>query len=213
MIQTAEQSKFQQDKAKLPWLAMLLDAYKVSDKGIDIAIKEQEKKRKIKLACKKGCNNCCRNLKDIPVYPLELVGIYWFVIERTSRPLRGVLKKQLLEYRKGGPCPFLVDGACSIHPFRPMACRQFNVFGNPCAEGEDPYYTRRGDVLTPIQKYTDQAIALMLPFYGITDEAAKAKAIKNRLIHTQARVLQACDWPELARRMDDFDFGNRPTEG
>ncbi|MBS1114086.1 MAG: hypothetical protein H6Q92_1849, partial [Nitrospirae bacterium] len=36
-------------------------------------------------------------------------------------------------------------------------CRQFNVFGSPCAEGEDPYYTRREDVLLPIKQYTDRA--------------------------------------------------------
>ena len=73
-------------------------------------------------------------------------------------------------------CPFLIDNACSIHPLRPLACRNYNVFGQQCAEGEDAYYTRRGDVLTPHQKNTDLAFDTMLPFYG-----AKNKAERRRI--------------------------------
>ena len=132
-----------------------------------------------------------------------MVGIYWHAIEKLDQPLRGILKKRLLEHRKGGPCPFQIDNTCSIHSFRPIACRQFNVFGKPCTEGEDPYYTRRKDVLTPLKKFTRSAIEAMLPFYGITDKSAKDRAVKTGLIHTQARVLQECNWQELALRMGD----------
>ncbi|HXW69056.1 MAG TPA: YkgJ family cysteine cluster protein, partial [Dissulfurispiraceae bacterium] len=85
--------------------------------------------------------------------------------------------------------------------FRPIACRQFNVFSTPCSEGEDPYYTRRRDVLTPTEKSTNRAIRAMLPFYGVTDESAKDRAVKSGLIHTQACVLQACEWKELGLRV------------
>lgn len=198
--------RFPDDEPKLKWLPLLLDAYAVVDMGIAAGVKEQEKKQKTKLACGKGCGSCCRTHKDIPVYPLELAGIYWFVIEKTKQPEREVLKKQLLNHSGGGACPFLVDSSCSIHPMRPMACRQFNVFGKQCSNGEDPFYTRRSDVLTPLRKYTDNAYSIMMPFYGIKDEAAIARAVKSGLIHTQARVLQEYAWKELARRMDDFEF-------
>jgi Fe-S-cluster containining protein len=198
---------FPEDEKKRPWLPLILEAFAIIDRGISGAIQEHEKKFKTRPACSKGCGPCCRTHKDIPLYPLEMVAIYWHAIEKLEQPLRGMVKKQLLEHKKGEACPFLLEGACSIHPFRPIACRQFNVFGAPCAEGEDPYYTRRKDVLTPLEKYTHQAIMVMLPFYGITDEAAKTRAVKNGFIHTQVRVLQSCDWTELARRMDDFDFG------
>ncbi len=200
---------FPDDEPKLPWLPMLLDAYATVDEGIDAAIRKHEGKFRTRLSCGKGCGNCCRTHKDIPVYPLELVGIYWFIVEKTAQPVRGILKQRLLNHEKGAACPFLIEGACSIHPLRPMACRQFNVFGKPCAEGEDPFYTRRNEVLTPLQSYTDRAFSIMLPFHGITGEAAKARAIKSKLINTQVRVLQSCGWKELARRMDDFDFANR----
>ncbi len=36
------------------------------------------------------------------------------------------------------PCPFLVANSCSIHPFRPVACREYNVT-SPAAWCADPY--------------------------------------------------------------------------
>jgi Fe-S-cluster containining protein len=198
--------RFPEDEQLRPWLPLLLDAFAIIDKGLSAAIQEHEKKFKSKLACKKGCGPCCRTHSDIPLYPLEMVGIYWYTIEKLEQPLRGIVKKQLLEHRKDRSCPFQVDNACAIHAFRPIACRQFNVFAAPCTEGEDPYYTRRKDVLTPSEKITNRAIMVMLPFYGVTDEAAKVRAVKSGLIHTQVCVLQACDWKELAIKMDQFDI-------
>ena len=199
---------FPDDEAKFHWLPMLLDAYAVIDEGIAVGIKDYEERRNAKLACKEGCDSCCLTHKDIPVYPLELVGIYWFVIEKITEPLRETLKRQLASYEIGKPCPFLINSLCSTHPVRPISCRQFNVFNKQCNDGEDPYYTRRDDVLTPIQDYTNKAFYIMLPFYGIADEAEKIHIIENNLIHTQVQVLQSCNWKELAKRMDEFDSKN-----
>ncbi|TAN42254.1 MAG: YkgJ family cysteine cluster protein [Nitrospirae bacterium] len=197
---------FPDDEKKLPWLPLLLDAYEVIDRGLVDAVKEHEKKQKAKLACQKGCDVCCRAQNDIPIYPLEMVGIYWYAVEKIGQPLRETLKKQLLLHAKGPRCPFLIEHACTVHPVRPAACRQFNVFNKPCAEGEDPYYTRRYDVLTPKRKYRDRAFSIMLPFYGITDDAAKSHAIKSGLLDSQAKPMRICSWRQLAQRMDDFDF-------
>lgn len=200
---------FPDDESKHQWLPMLLDAYAIIDKGVSIAIDEEREKRKVELACKNGCATCCRTHNDIPVYPLELVGIYWFTIEKMDKSLRENLKRQLANYKKEDPCPFLIDSSCSIHPVRPVACRQFNVFNKPCDKGEDPYYIRRDDVLTPIQDYTARAFFIMLPFYGISDEAARIQAVKNNLLHTQIRILQSCNWKALAGRIDEFDAQKR----
>jgi Fe-S-cluster containining protein len=208
-IPVPERTHYPESERQFPWLALLLDAYAVIDKGIKLAVGNEERKRSVTLTCKKGCTNCCRNLKDIPVYPLELAGMYWFAVEKVISPERAALKKRLLNHARWAPCPFLLEGACSIHPLRPAACRQFNVFTVPCAEGEDPYYTRRGDVLTPLQDYVDQAFSIMLPFYGVTNDTDKERIIEGKLLHTQARVMQSLNWYELARRMDDFDFNKR----
>jgi Fe-S-cluster containining protein len=195
---------FPVDDAIHPWLSMLLDAYYIVDKGIAEVIKLEEQKGK-RLACSKGCSNCCWTHKTIPVYPLELVGLSWYTTEKISGPERDVLRKQLKYHKENDPCPFLVDGVCSVHPMRPIACRQFNVFGKQCAEGEDPYYTRREDVLTPIKKYTDQAFFIMLPFYGVEKESERWKIIERGAVHQMVKLIQTCNWKSLAGKMEDFD--------
>ena len=67
------------------WRTMLLDAYHLVDQGIAKAI-AIERKRGRKVACGKGCSTCCETHKTIPVYPLELVGISWFITEKISGP-------------------------------------------------------------------------------------------------------------------------------
>jgi Fe-S-cluster containining protein len=202
--QKAVRLKYPEEELKFPWLSMLLDAYAIVDAGVSEAIAAEEQGRGVRLACRKGCDSCCRSQTDIPLYPHELVGIYWYVTEKTVGHGREVLKAQLSTHTEGPPCPFLIEGACSIHPIRPVACRQFNVFVRPCEEGEDPYFTRRQDVLTPIQDYTSQAFSAVLPFYGIKREGDTQPAI-DRIIQTQVLNLLSFDWRKLVRLMENFD--------
>src|ERR1700690_827037 len=180
-------STFTEDEAKIPWLVMLLDAYEIFDRGIELALRRDKRKLNRKPACREGCGGCCSTHTDIPLYPLEMTGTYWYVIEKADLSIRQALEKNLESHTPVGPCPFLIDQACAIYPLRPAACRQFIVFNRPCSEGEDPYYTRRHDVLTPMQDFVDEAFYIMLPFYGITEEEEKASAIKNNLIHARVR--------------------------
>jgi len=186
---------FPEDEKRIPWLPMLLDAYAIADTGVAVAIRAEEKKNKKKLACAKGCGNCCVHQKDLPLYPHELVGIYWYVSEKMAAPMRDALKVRLAGHTADAPCPFLIDGSCSIHPLRPIGCRQFNVFTKPCVPGEDPYYTRRSDVLTPLPEYTDRAFAAIVPFYNMKAEGDIAKAVK--LIRSQIMNIQTFDWNKL----------------
>jgi Fe-S-cluster containining protein len=194
---------FHHDENIHPWLPLLLDAYYIVDKGVDEAIRTELKKGR-RLACRKGCSHCCTIHQTIPVYPLELVGISWYVIEKMQGPERNIIKNQLGHYRENDPCPFLVAGTCSVHQMRPASCRQFTVFGEPCREGEDPYYTRRQDVLTPIPKYIGRAFFIMLPFYGVSDETERWKIVEEGSIHQVVKLLQTCNWKSLAEKMDAF---------
>jgi Fe-S-cluster containining protein len=197
---------FPDDERRLPWLPMLLDAYAIVDTGVAVALRQKEKREKLKLACRNGCDVCCRqNQKDIPLFPHELVGLYWFVSEKTDRTLRDYLKEQLAVHAAGSPCPFLKDGSCSVHPVRPASCRWFNVFRAPCMPGEDPYYTRRHDVLDPIHEYTDRAFAVVLPFYNIKERSGGGEEAAVKLIRAQIMNLQAYDWKKLIAVMEKVD--------
>lgn len=197
-------ASFPEDEAVRDWLPMLLDAYSIIDEGVAEGIRREEKLGR-KFACEKGCSSCCYTHINIPVYPLELVGITWYVTEKVPRPQRKKLARQLKNYKELGSCPFLVDDICSIYPLRPMACRQFNVSGKACAEGEDTYYTRREDVLTPIKKYVDRAFDATLPFYGATNRAQRRSMIKSGAIHVTAREMLDCDWSSLPDKMVDYE--------
>ncbi len=187
---------FPEEEKRLPWLPMLLEAYAIADTGIAVAIRDAEKKQKKIVACGRGCGNCCEHQKDLPLYPHELVGIYWYVSEQLPATTRDMLKRRLAAHTADLPCPFLIDGSCAIHPLRPIGCRQFNVFTAPCAPGEDPYYTRRNDVLVPLAEYTDRAFAVVLPFYNMQRRGDLSQAIK--LIRAQIMNLQTFNWDTLA---------------
>ncbi len=196
---------FPDDEKKLPWLSLLLDAYAIADTGVSIAVRLEEKRRKIKLACARGCGNCCVHQKDLPLYPHELVGIYWYSSEKMVQPMRAILRGRLDGHAAGSACPFLVDNSCSIHQVRPIGCRQFNVFGKPCVEGEDPYYTRRNDVLVPLPDYIDRAFAAVIPFYNMKKEVDPSQAV--RLVRSQIMNLRTYDWGKLVALLDNTDSG------
>jgi Fe-S-cluster containining protein len=176
----------------------MLNSYALADTGVAIAIRDIEKKQRKKLACSRRCDVCCHQ-KDIPVYPYELVRIYWYASEKLAPPVRDMVKKQLEDHGPGSPCPFLVDHACAIHPVRPVSWRQFNVFTTPCAPGEDPYYSRREDVLVPLSDYTDRAFAAVRVYYQLEREQGNERAVRQ--IRSQIRNLQEYDWKKLAAVM------------
>ena len=65
-----------------------------------------------------------------------------------------------------------------------------------CVEGEDAFYTRRQDVLTPTRDYVNEILDVLLLLYGIKNSGEVRRLVK---------VLQDYDWPKLAERMQAFD--------
>ena len=190
--------RFPEEEARLTWLPLLLDAYALIDTGVAIAVRNGKKARGTGIACSQGCAVCCEQ-KDIPVYPHELVGLYWYASEKLGAGDRQVLKDQLENHAARVPCPFLVQNSCSVHPVRPAACRWFNIFGAACSPGEDPYYSRRGDVLVPIEEYTDRAFTAVLSFYTIKKNDDLTRSL--RFVRSQIMNLQTYDWSKLLKSM------------
>jgi Fe-S-cluster containining protein len=149
-------------EALLPDLRRL--AGEVSD--YDVAAVAQEGER---VSCAKGCGACCRQM--VPVSPVEARELARVVAAMPPRraaavrqrfadarrridaanlgPARGHPDDDKAAYRAyslayfshGVPCPFLEDESCSIHPQRPLVCREYLVTSPPelcAAPGASP---------------------------------------------------------------------------
>jgi Fe-S-cluster containining protein len=196
---------FPDDEVRFPWLPQLFDAYEAINAGVAVALNREKRRANRPVACKASCDACCRMHTDIPMYPLELAGLYWYCIEKMTGDDRVILKAQLSAHSGKPPCPFLIRKNCSVYPVRPMACRQFIVFGTVCAEGEDPFFTRRQDVMAPLADFVNHALCSLMPHHGITSEEDKARALKQGIMNRLVNNLQEYDWKALAAKMDEFD--------
>ena len=86
-----------------------------------------------------------------------------------------------------------------------MACRHFNVLGRPCAEGEDPWHSRRDDVLTPRRETLERAYRVMLPFHGVAGREDQEQWLAGGLFKTLVRNLPDLAWSSLVKMMDGHD--------
>ncbi len=84
------------------------------------------------VACKRGCSACCHiniNITEVEAQVIEEQTGRLYT--RLATPVRHPLDKFT-----GVPCPFLVDGVCSIYSVRPFMCRHhlsFNLDAYWCA--------------------------------------------------------------------------------
>ena len=129
----------------------------INHKIIDIAVHQSEANGKT-VSCKKGCGACCRQL--VPITKTETWHIAKLVeklprekqkrIKQAFREARETLQNSGLWEQLSNTslikntreigfdyfdldinCPFLEDNACSIHPHRPLSCREFLATSNP----------------------------------------------------------------------------------
>jgi Fe-S-cluster containining protein len=126
---------------------------------VDIAVQEENDEGR-SISCKAGCGACCRqlvpiseiearNLSDLVASmpeprQSEIRGRFDRAIKRLEEiemlePLRDpdryadqtVEDMGLAYFHAGIPCPFLEEESCSIHPDRPLACREYIVTSPP----------------------------------------------------------------------------------
>lgn len=118
------------------------------------------------ISCRKGCGACCRQLVPVsrtegerllqlvaamPPERRERLGARFFAAEAAidaaglaSRAGRSDRELSVAYFALGLPCPFLEDESCSIHPDRPLVCREYLVTSpaelcaGPTQEGVTP---------------------------------------------------------------------------
>jgi len=194
--------RFSEYEKKYKWLPMLLDAYHINDIGVYKEAKIERKMRKQKIACRKGRHNCCLRY-DVPISGIEISGISWFVSEMISdKNLRLKLKSQLMNHNNRFSCPFLVENTCSLYPMRPIACREFHVFGDSCKKGENTVVTRPHDVWSPSRNVGRKKALKILPYYGFYKEADKIRVYEEGFIHRNSIPMHLFDWVAVVDNMN-----------
>jgi Fe-S-cluster containining protein len=151
--------KFTVPEGACPPEALLPDAQALANKVA--ALGEARARREgLRISCTRGCGACCRQL--VPISPTEarhlaaLVAALpperaaqvrqrfaeaWSKMEAAGLPPRGHPVTDKLTYREFGlayfrqgvACPFLHEESCSIHPDRPLVCREYQVTSPPAA--------------------------------------------------------------------------------
>jgi Fe-S-cluster containining protein len=108
------------------------------------------------ISCRKGCDACCRQMVPIAPEEAWALAAYLDaspaststpILDRFERAVETLEEKGLLDlldrrhewtaaqlealdrryFAAQVPCPFLVDRECSIHPVRPLVCREYLV--------------------------------------------------------------------------------------
>ena len=84
---------------------------------MDEHIQRLARVHKDRLACKKGCDACCRHLS---LFPVEA-----FALSRAFSHLEAPCREKILEQAQQTDlqCPLLVDHVCMVYEARPIICR------------------------------------------------------------------------------------------
>lgn len=76
------------------------------------------------VACGKGCSDCCKMNVSISIIEAERLSV---VSGKSMTAVKYPVRHPEEEF-SGVPCPFLVEGACSVYEARPYACRAHYSF-------------------------------------------------------------------------------------
>lgn len=137
----------------------------ITDLVVRLAVESAETAGRT-ISCTKGCGACCRQVVPIAPTEARVLADYVNSLPEPRREeLRARFASALQRFESAGlaeklrtlpkldesecrpfstlyfaervPCPFLEDESCSIHSFRPLACREFMVI-SPAAECANP---------------------------------------------------------------------------
>lgn len=131
------------------------------------------------ISCRKGCGACCRQMVPLSIFEAEFLGDWFNSLpkerqaEIEARFRSGLIKlkeagildklmdsgwgtdeKSFIQmavdyFHAGAPCPFLEDESCSIHPIRPLICREYLVT-SPAELCNDPSINQISAIHLPL---------------------------------------------------------------
>jgi Fe-S-cluster containining protein len=142
-------------------LTQLLPVIQGIENVIVGAVSDQAQAAGRPISCKAGCGACCRQMVPLNVFEAEALtewlrslpaerqaelaerfhralcalrdaGIIDRILESESVTEEGPMTQLAIDYFHAGvACPFLENESCSIHPIRPLACREYLVVSPP----------------------------------------------------------------------------------
>ncbi|MGH9606158.1 MAG: YkgJ family cysteine cluster protein [Terracidiphilus sp.] len=148
-------------------LTQLLPVIQQLENAVVSRVGEEANRAGRPITCRAGCGACCRQMVAVSLFEAEALLEWVRSLpeerrkvleERFHRALlalrdAGVIETLLDEgwminderttkmaidyFHAGVPCPFLEDESCSIHPFRPLICREYLVT-SPAEYCQDP---------------------------------------------------------------------------
>lgn len=197
--------KTYEHEKKYNWLSDLLDVYLITDIGTKVLIDSQSKEKGQVIACREGCHTCCLR-HDVPVNIFEIMGLSWYISEVIDdSDIRNVLREQLLNYNIEKPCPFLIDRRCAVYKVRPIACRTYCVFGDPCSEDEEVWTTRPQDLLIQCRDISWLAAKKLLSLSGIYEEIKQREAFEAGWLFNNTKPLHDMNLSMLVESIDKFN--------
>jgi uncharacterized protein len=201
--------EYSQDVKKYDWLQYLLKAYTILDTARPARLKNEEFRRKKRVACQKGCQVCCTN-QEIQLTDIELMGISWFLSEKLQdRRVRETMKERFRNYTDLIECPFLFEQQCVVYEMRPLACRGYYVFGEKCEPGINMETERPNDIFFADQIVAKKASMPLLKYYGFQTEKQRERAFDEGFIFLRGRSLHSMPLEALGTAMERFEISSQ----
>jgi Fe-S-cluster containining protein len=160
-------------------LTRILPVLQALDNSFIAGVTTQLNAAGLHVSCKAGCGACCRQMVPLSIFEAEaLSGWIRTLPEDQQQELARRFHQALLKLASGGlidrmvnedwlaetesarqlaldylyqrvACPFLEDESCSIHPIRPLICREYLVTSSP-VHCEDPAKLQVDPVRLPL---------------------------------------------------------------
>ncbi len=161
-------------------LTQLLPIIQNLENAIINRVGEEASQAGTPISCRAGCGACCRQMVPVSFFEAEALTDWMKTLPAEHRTdLQGRFHRALLALRDAGviekilddrwtleeeaatqlamdyfhagvACPFLEDESCSIHPIRPLACREYLVTSPPLL-CQDPSVNQVAGVQLPIK--------------------------------------------------------------
>jgi Fe-S-cluster containining protein len=161
-------------------LTELLPVLQSIDDSLLSAVSEQLGENGLSISCKAGCGACCRQMVPLSIFEAEALSTWIATLAPETRQIlaqrfhqallslssAGIVERLVSQdwqadmdfaqelvfdyFFAGVPCPFLQDESCSIHPIRPLACREYLVTSDP-SRCVDPRTLEADPVRLPVR--------------------------------------------------------------